>query len=99
MATKTLLSAATSDARSKTVAYGGTGAGGEICLTVRGTLGAGSGSVDISHDGTNWIPSGATLDSTTQSVIVSLRPGMKASVDYTADASSPGASSWTVEAS
>ena len=95
MSKKTLLSGATSSARSKTVAYGGTGGGGEICITARGTMGSGSATVDVSHDGTNWVITGTSLTSSAPSCIVSLRPGMVASVNYTAG----GGSSWTVEAS
>lgn len=90
---KNLLTAATSSRRSGAIA-----GPGEFMITVRGTLGAGSASLDVSHDGTNWIQTGYTFNSSNRAQLIRLPTGMQASVDFTAGSSSPQAS-WTVEVS
>ena len=95
----TLLTAATSSARSTPMKFSDTGyganTGGDVCITIRGTMGSGSATVDVSHDGTNWIPTGTVLSTTTRATLVNLRAGMRVSLDYTAG----GGSSWTAEVS
>lgn len=90
-----LLTAATASRRSRSVGYGFNGGNiNRVILTVTGTLGAGSGSIDVSTDGgQTWAATGAVLDADTPSQQVTIGPGMQVSVDYTASSST-----WTLTA-
>lgn len=94
MATQTLLSAAAASRRSRSV--GNFNGSGEVLIGLRGTVGTGTGTIDLSFDGgSNWSPSGAVFSSTdTGAKIVSVPDGVLVSVNYTAG----GSSSWTIEA-
>ena len=94
MATQTLLNAATASARSRKV--GNFNGSGEVLIALRGTIGSGSATIDISLDGgSNWCPTGAVFSSSdTGAKLVACPSEALLSVNYTAG----GGSSWTVEA-
>lgn len=92
----TLMSNGTASKRSGSYAWGQLGNRNDVVITIRGDLGTGTGTIDVSHDGTNWVSTGTTLSSSTTAQVVTLSPGMRVSVNYTAGGSP---CSWTIEAS
>lgn len=92
-ALKFLLINATTSRRSGAIA-----GPGEFLITTRGTMGNGSATLDVSHDGTNWIATGYTFNSSNNAQLITLPSGVQASLNFTAGSSSPQAS-WTVEVS